>query len=233
MRCESTPEVELAPSKLYGWDYMDIVRGKNSRRRQLPFDGNWRQFTDDVVVLFGQKLGDIIKPAPGISICRQWDPIPSRKTYLTATIDCLRQLSWERGGHRDSLIASRLTNEGNWNHRTNTLFVDCGACNQSTLKDSVRCLKIPQRLDASDDRRFDSLVPPSEGAIVFGSHSKALHRPIPASLRPCLAASGCEQQEHLGRFRERVRRIIGNSTVLAGRLPASRPEFESHPCGSP
>jgi hypothetical protein len=49
-----------------------------------------------------------------------------------------------------------------------------------------------------------------------------LHGPIPTSLRLRLAASGREQQEYLGRFRETVRRITGKSTALAGRHPAVR-----------
>jgi hypothetical protein len=206
--CQSTPETELGTPRLYGWDYMDIVRGKHSRRKQLQLDGNWKELTENVQVLFGQDFGDIIRPAPGISICRQWDPIPSRKKYLTATIDCLRQLAWERGGHHDSLISSRLTNERYWNHRTNDLFVDCGSCSRRDLVDPARYSKRSQSLESSAERRAPSLIPPSEGAIVFGSHSEVLHKPVPVDLPTPLVASGRDRIEPIPRIKEVARRVI-------------------------
>ncbi|KAI9877032.1 MAG: hypothetical protein M1830_005006 [Pleopsidium flavum] len=173
-RCQSTPAVELATSKLHGWDYMDLVRGRQSRRKQLKFNGNWRDLTEDVLVLFGQKLGEVIKPAPGISVCTQWNPIPPKKMYLTATIDCLQQLSWQRGGHRDNLVFSRLTNKSYWNYRADSLFTDCKECDRSTSSHPVKCSKTLQNLDSSAGQPNQSLVPPSEGAVVFGCQSQVL-----------------------------------------------------------
>jgi hypothetical protein len=220
-RCQSTAEIGLAPSKLYGWEYMDIVKRKHSRRRQLHFYGNWRELAENAVVLFCQNLGDVIKPAPGISICKQWDPVPSGKAYLTATIDCLRQLSWERGGQRDILAGGRLTNKGYWNHRTIDLFADCERCSRSHLTESVRCSKLPQSLDKSADERSCSVVPPSEGAVVFGSIVKRLHKTDPANLQARPATSD-RVQDHTSRFREIIRRTIGKPTTSVGSLSSTR-----------
>jgi len=181
-RCQSIPGVELTPPMLYGWDYMDLVMGKHSSRKQIQFDGNWRDLAEDVMVLFGQKFGDVIKPAPNISICGEWNPIPAKRMFWTATVDCLRQLSWERGGHRDSLVSSRLTNKAYWNCRTQGLFTDCTNCIKSTGMSSPRCSKKPQNLDSSA-KNDHFLVPPSEGAIVFGCTPKLLHKNVPVKIQ--------------------------------------------------
>jgi ankyrin repeat protein len=220
-RYQSTPGLELASSKLYGWDYMDIVTGEHSCRRQLHFDGNWRELTEDAMVLFCQNLGNVIRPAPGISICEQWDPIPSGKAYLTATIDCLRQLSWERGGHRDILTGAKLTNKGYWNHRTNDLFADCKRCSRSDPTESARCSKLPQSLDKSADERSSSLVPPSEGAIVFGSIVKRLHKADTANLQA--RPANADRVKYLtSRCKVKVKSIIRKPTATGESLPSTR-----------
>lgn len=171
-RHRTEPGFEMTSSKLYGWDYMDLVRGSSSRKKQLNFNENWMDLTEDVMVLFGGGFGDVIKPAPGVSICAEWDPIPSLKMYLTATIDCLQKLSRKRGGHSHHLTSSRLTNKSYWNYRTSDLFTDCNDCYSSTSAKRVNCPKVPQRLDLSVHKSNRELLAPIEGAIVFGSQPK-------------------------------------------------------------
>lgn len=171
-RRQVEPGVSLTSSKLYGWDYMDLVTGRQSYKKQLDFNGNWMDLTEDVLVFFGGEFGNVIIPAPGISICAEWNPIPPNKMYLTATIDCLQKLSRVRGGHH-SHLTSRLTTKSYWNHRASSLFTDCTDCCSSYSTQLVKCPKVPQTLDSSAGQ---GLPPPSKGAIVFGKQSKTKPR---------------------------------------------------------
>lgn len=166
------PGFELTSSKLYGWDYMDLVTGISSRKKQLNFNENWMDLTEDVMVLFGGGFGEVIKPASGVSICAEWNPIPSMKMYLTATIDCLQKLSRKRGGHSNHLTSSRLTNKSYWNHHTKDLFTDCNGCYSAISAKTINCPKVPQKLDSSVYKSNQELLAPLEGAIVFGSQPK-------------------------------------------------------------
>ena len=181
--CDSTPGVELSSSQLYGWEYMDIVTGeKLLRRRQLKIKVNWQTFTEDVLMLFGRGFGDVIQPAVGVTVCKRWNPIPSKQNYLTATVGSLQLLSRRFGGCLDSLTSPRLTNTAYWNCCTNHLFTDCTGCCDRSLMDAEKCSKRPQYLRITPGERLDHQVPPSEGAVVFGcesdSHSGPLHNSV-------------------------------------------------------
>lgn len=39
-RCQKTPEMALQSPKLYGWEYMDLIKENHSRRKQLDFRGD-------------------------------------------------------------------------------------------------------------------------------------------------------------------------------------------------
>jgi hypothetical protein len=183
--CDAAPEMAMQSSQIYAWELMDFIRGEQSLRKQIDFIGNWKPFTKDVLVLVGKRFGDVIRPAPGISVCQQWNPVPSQRMYLTATIDCLQMLSYKRGGHREILDSARLTNRGYWYYQTDDLFEDCGECIQGTAATRIRCTKVPQSLDESPRPAFRCLTPPKEGAVVFG-HRK-LQKTFPA---PSPAGSG-------------------------------------------
>ena len=105
--------------------------------------------TENVMVLFGRGFGEIIKPAPGASVCAEWDPIPPKKMYLTATIDCLEKLSRTYGGDSCGQTSSRLTKKSYGYYSGNSLFVDCNFCYNSTSTPKRKCAKVPQTLDSS------------------------------------------------------------------------------------
>lgn len=168
-------QYELSPKKLYGWDLMDIVNSKHSRRRQLDFSTNWGPFAEECLVLLGQKLGDVIQPASDVLTCSRWNPITPKKIYLTATVASLEMLSYERGGDRDRLTSSRLTNKSYWHYKPRDLFSDCRACGQR------KCRKRPQYLESSAKCGASSLIPPSEGAVVFGAHRNTLEKVLLAN----------------------------------------------------
>jgi hypothetical protein len=176
--CDAPPEMAMQSSKIYAWELMDFVRGEQSLRKQIDFIGNWKPFTKDVLVLVGKAFGDVIRPAPGISVCQQWNPVPPEQMYLTATIDCLQMLSYKRGGHRETLNSARLTNRGYWYYQNDNLFRDCRQCIQGTGATRIRCTKVLQSLDESPKSTVQCLIPPKEGAVVFG-HRK-LQKPFPS-----------------------------------------------------
>jgi hypothetical protein len=185
---QSIPGVKLTTSRLYGWDYMNLVRGERSCQKQLKFSGNWMDLTENVRVLFGRGFGEIIKPAPGASVCAQWDPIPPKRMYLTATIDCLQKLSRMYGGDLCSQTSSRLTNKSYWNYSANSLFADCDVCHSATDPIKGKCAKVLQTLDSSARESTHAsplLPPPPEGAVVFGCQSKrnSLWKPVVTKIK--------------------------------------------------
>jgi hypothetical protein len=90
--CDAPPEMAIQSSKMYAWELMDFIRGDQSLRKQIDFFSNWKPFTKDALVLVGKTFGDVIRPAPGISVCQQWNPVPSQRMYLTSTIDCFTNI---------------------------------------------------------------------------------------------------------------------------------------------
>lgn len=174
-RHQLAPGLELTSAKLHGWDYMDLITGRPSCKKQLDFDGNWMDLTREVTVFFGGGFGDVIQPAPGVSICAAWNPIPPNKMHLTATIDCIQKLSSVRG-HAANLTSAKLTNKSYWNHHTSNLFIDCIECGRSTLtkRQRVRCPKVLQALDSSAQKLNHNSPIPTTGAIVFGKQPKTM-----------------------------------------------------------
>jgi hypothetical protein len=165
-RSESqTPQAGTGSQKLYGWEYMDIIWNNAARRKQIRFNENWIRLTDTVTVLFGKNFGDVIRPAPRTRLCSAWDPIPSHRQYLVATIDCLRTLAWKKGGRRDMLDIPQLTDNCWWYPNSTNLFGDCRECLSDPKK---RCEKLLQSLTSAPQDGSQYLLPPTEGAIVFG-----------------------------------------------------------------
>jgi hypothetical protein len=104
--------------------------------------------------------------------------------YLTATIDCLQMLSYKRGGHRETLNSARLTNRGYWYYQNDNLFRDCRQCIQGTGATRIRCTKVPQGLDEGPKSTVRCLIPPKEGAVVFGHRKLQKPFPAPSPARP-------------------------------------------------
>ena len=210
-RHQLEPGIELTSPKLYGWDYMELVTGRASRKKQLEFNGNWIDLTEVVTVLFGGGFGDVIKPAPAISVCAEWNPIPTKKMHLTVTIDCVQKLSRMRG-HPYNLQFSKLTNRSYWNHPTSSQFTDCTDCCSSTSAPPIRCPKMLQALDSRAQKSTQGLILPPKGAIVFGQpvsgtqvfdkqqFNKQLMDEQPQKLRPWRSS-----KKHLSKITSRMK----------------------------
>ena len=211
---------DLQTEKLYGWEYMDIVDGNNSRRKQLAFKTNWGMFREQCIILFSKNLGDVIRPANDVRICSRWHDVRTKRMYLTATVHCLTTLAYLNGGERDALTTFRLTNKGFWHYIPKELFVDC--------EDSERhrCLKKLQFLHSTPPESSQSLIPPSEGAVIFGR--RKLEKLGPPVTRPEIGVQSNRRLHPfniVARTRARIRthleRVASGSTTTPSSHEAS------------
>ena len=111
---EPSRSVKFEGSKLYGWELLDVVRGKKTIfRKQVDISQDWMILGEESVVLFCQNFGDVIKPAPNIRLCPLAQSVHQGQDQLTATIKCLQRLSEERCGSKDSACL-RIANQAYW-----------------------------------------------------------------------------------------------------------------------
>ena len=217
---------DLQTEKLYGWEYMAVVDGNNSRRKQLAFKTNWGMFREQCIILFSKNLGDVIRPASDVHVCSKWHNVRTKRMYLTATVNCLTTLAYQNGGERDTLTTFRLTNKGFWHYMPKELFLDC--------EDSAQhdCPKKLQFLHATPPESSQCLVPPSEGAVVFGRRKlEKLGPPV------TILQFGDQSQRRLhrpnivARTRDRIRnhleRVVSGSTTTPSSHEASDPLLSS------
>ena len=177
--------VTLRGSMVCGWDLVDVATFElPCLRKEHSIDESWTVLSNKVLVLFCQGLGELIRPAPASKVCSAWDPIPSKRQYLTATVPCLQKLSLKYGGSIEDYCL-RLADKGYWhclgNDSSEELFEDCDL----TMSPSNRhkCEKAPQQISKSRVDTENGHYPPTSGAVVFGT--KPLPRvgpPIPRRL---------------------------------------------------
>jgi hypothetical protein len=152
--------------KLCGWEFMDVVNSASVLyRKEVDCRPQWLPLTEDILVLFGNNFGSVIRPAPGLPICGAWNPIPCERNYLTASVPCLRRLSNKWGTGR---TCARLTNDQYWIPQADPF----GDCEQCCAKDTnVRCHKQAQQLS---EKPTDEVLtsPPVDGAVTFGNPQK-------------------------------------------------------------
>ena len=165
------PRIDFDLSKLYGWDYMDLVVEKPYHRLQVPFEGNWGPFTRDVLVLFGKGFGEVIRPSEGVRVCPMWNPVPPNRQYLVAMVDCLRWLAWTRGGTYDAMRTTRVTDKHQWIWDDTRIFEDCPFWSQNDAVKQRECAKTPQSLSSWSTSRPPDVTstPPQSAVVVFWS----------------------------------------------------------------
>ena len=182
------PTVTFESSKVYGWDLVDIARfSVTCRRKQLRVHESWTVLSNEVLTLFCQGLGEVIRPASPSNICSTWNPIPSKRHYLTATVPCLRQLSHQYGRSSTGQCL-RLTKDGYWHWPSNGLFDDCD-CNANPMSTSNKnkCIKVPQQISRTDVDIKNYQHLPTQGAVVFGT--RQLSKVAPANSNGRLSAN--------------------------------------------
>ena len=163
------PTVRAERTKLYGWDLLDIVKSKPSRRKQLGMSEGWMKLSEDILVLLCQEVGQIIRPAQDTKLCNSWNPIPTDHQYLIATVSCLQHLSKARGGHQNDACL-RLTNSAYWLPTSASLFADCpNTETQTSSNTNCTCNKAPQHIIGKHGSSKNAARPPNTGAVVFGT----------------------------------------------------------------
>jgi hypothetical protein len=213
--------LRLKSQRLCGWEFMDIVNGKSGRRKELKSCEDWLLLTEDVLVLFGQNFGSLIRPPSEISVCGAWNPIPCQQDYLTASMSSLQQFSKERGSQGS---CTRLANSTYWVPRADP-FRDCQECfGQDT---NVRCRKVPQRLSSKKPSDKNHASPPADGAVTFGKCSGEMQKlRFPCfRIRATAEHTGSVPQAALPDRPQQGRQI--DNTNSTSHTPSSRPKVPS------
>lgn len=171
--------VKFGGSKLYGWEFLDVVRGKKTIfRKQVDIRQDWMILAEESVVLFCQNFGDAIKPAPNIRLCPVAQSVHRGHNQLTATIKCLQRLSEERCGSKDSACL-RIANQAYWLSPGDGLFKDCTHGTENSDIKATKCEKLPQQILRGYVNPKSHAAPPIEGAVTFGK--RRLQKPVAAA----------------------------------------------------
>jgi hypothetical protein len=164
---------------LQGWEFMQIVQEEpNIRPKEVKVDGLWPKLSWDpnVVVLFGQSIGEAIKADTGdpkANCCESWVQIPEHNNLLTASMECMKQLSLKCGVN-DTGTYLKLTEGLYWNFPETSPF---GACQHETRSICPLVQRFTDKpLSAEGQAPNEPRSPDDEGAIVFCDTPKKLQR---------------------------------------------------------
>ncbi|KAM0798541.1 hypothetical protein BDR22DRAFT_891155 [Usnea florida] len=192
--------VKFGGSKLYGWEFLDVVRGKKTIfRKQVDIRQDWMILGEDSVVLFC--FGDAIKPAPNIRLCPVAHSVHRGHNQLTATIKCLQRLSEERCGLNDS----------------DGLFKDCNHGTENSDTKATKCEKLPQQILRGYVNPKSHAAPHIEGAITFGK--RRLQKPIAAAQTALHPAS--QGTQHI------YKTVHGATNISSSQFDADLAKFSS------
>ena len=189
-RSDSRRTVSLETSKfIYGWDLQGIAQGQPLVwRQQLQVDQDWRILGTDLIVLFCQNVGELVKPSPRVRLCVKADIAHHKRDQLIAPVKCLRNLSDRRGMPAESTCL-RLGNQIFWQCQGDHLFDDCVDCLRVAPSN---CKKQMQQINRKDTSSGEGPFPPIEGAIVFGKlNNKRIH----LSLQDSSSSSGSQSAQ--------------------------------------
>ncbi len=164
---EHRTNVRTESRKLYGWELLDIALEKTVKRKQTKCSANWAKLADEMLVLFGRDFGDIIRPAPNTSVCAAWNPLPSKKKYLTATIKCLQDLSRAKWGPLTSDRHCLKILDEAYCQPGEALFADCRGGGGVPGSSICNCVRKPQHV-SSHALPVSKNPPPVEGGVIFG-----------------------------------------------------------------
>jgi hypothetical protein len=166
---------------LEGYEFMDIVSARHIlRRRFIELKSNglaWVAFAKHIhtITLFGQRFGDLYKPAPDaeVEICEPWRFTPRGYEHLVAPISLLREIkerSWMDG---DVDRQSYELAQGRFWYPSLEMFATCRPDCNHDLESRVQQLKARP----SEDKRLNFMpswaqLEHENGAILFGKDSK-------------------------------------------------------------
>ncbi|KAI9856822.1 MAG: hypothetical protein M1813_008759 [Trichoglossum hirsutum] len=156
--------------KLRGWEFVDVVtRTPRFQVKEVLIDkktaGPWRHViaeNHNIVVLFGDNIGDPIQPKRGEQICSSWARVPRSQNYLAASVPCLRQLFQPC----EQTSCQKLFTKYCWHKPPNShLFEDCD------FNQASNCNRL-QELKRLSKKLIPLGVIRDNGAVIFGKVAK-------------------------------------------------------------
>ena len=167
-----TPGALILESKrLRGWEIMEIVKPNpiaNLKMQEIHSDCSWNRLSEEVLVLFCQGLGDVIKPSTECTICPTWNPVPRGRDYLTASVQCLEWLSKKQGAKQS---CTQLTDQLCWQPVDSVLFADCDHADGTGCGSKAQHLVERKKFETRSSVHLERM-----GAVIFGQRSTKLHK---------------------------------------------------------
>ena len=170
--------VNFEKPKLYGWELMAVAKGHRFvNRKQVDMSEDWKILGADLLVLFCKNLGEIIRPASHVKICR-WGNLPYfGQNYLTATVKTLQILSEQRSGRDANGTSLRLADRAYWPPSGDEQFEDCAQCLDNSHGQRTTCLKWPQQIVHKEPEHGKACPQiPLQGAVSFGKRKSQENR---------------------------------------------------------
>lgn len=151
--------------RLYGWDMADLIDGRDytSRKEILVhknLNNKWISSIanhPDVLVIFCANIAAPIRPAKPEKICCKWNPVPSEKNYLVASVQCLKDLARHCNGGDDG---RKLTEKCYWSRPRGTY--PWAVCNFESKKGCNRLQEIVEKNPKRPVKLYQ------HGAVIFG-----------------------------------------------------------------
>jgi hypothetical protein len=140
---ENSPGLELIrdrASKLFGWEYMDVVKRKlhpRPRKTQLKSTcGKWPKLKRKIgaVVLFGVCFQDVIGPIADGQLCPVLQFLPKGKDHLAMEVCMLQDIYRE-----DENEAAQVTLTGTYLRRSSHIFNSCQKVPKRNKEQSQVC----------------------------------------------------------------------------------------------
>lgn len=118
-------KVNPRPRGLCGWEAAEIVEAVGvkgeSYRKEIPVELLkkkilwWSIGRDpEVLVLFSEDVGQLIRPAENSKICNAWQEVPGKQSLLAASIPCILKLTNKHTSNEKPLIV-KLSSKTGWN----------------------------------------------------------------------------------------------------------------------
>lgn len=191
-----TVPVGTVGDKILGWDWLTLIESTpldESPRLEIPMSNAemppWAALTKTMRVLFGDGMGELIKPQEPQDLCRHWYPVPGglKNLYLVTTIPCVKAREAFGGVEKPGLAPGIV-----WDFNDGCIFQPCVGCKFGEEK---KCIKQPQslRIEPANSReklrKIQPLNPsrltqvsglgepssqiPSNGAVIFAESRKS------------------------------------------------------------
>jgi hypothetical protein len=165
-------------SHTYGWQYMDLVKKKNSMHlRDAKLEstcGGWPKLMRDIdaVVLFGVHFGEVIQPTTNTRLCGGFQLLPKGKDLLAMEVSTLQELYEEGGSSRDF---AQITHNGAHLRRSKDIFRSCAKRTGSGSKASCDCTcERIQEIGWKKGSENKRITERSSGAIIVGGKTSML-----------------------------------------------------------